>query len=117
MSEMDVYRALGAAVAKRRKALGLTQADVAERGGMSRAALANIETGRTKVLLHQVYVLAAALGLDGMSGLLPERLAEPVDAVLPRIDAAKVTPAQRGQIEGVMRRALTGGGRIEKRAA
>lgn len=112
MDDMAVYRALGAAIVRRRKALNLTQADLAERAYLSRSALANLETGRTRVLLHQVYLLADALGL-GMSDLLPDEKAEPIRATLPRIDPAIVTPSQRRQIEGAIHRALSVGGRVE----
>ena len=64
MSDMDVYKLLGSRAAKRRDELGLTQAEVASQIGLSRASLANLETGRQKILLHHVYKLAAALKVD-----------------------------------------------------
>ena len=63
MNEWSIYSALGEAVAIRRKAIGLTQAQVAVKVGISRASIANIESGRQKVLLHQVYLFAEALKL------------------------------------------------------
>lgn len=38
---------------------------------MSRASLANIETGRQKILLHYLYRIAAVLDLDRIEALLP----------------------------------------------
>ncbi|OYU76065.1 MAG: transcriptional regulator [Alphaproteobacteria bacterium PA3] len=70
MNESLVYSALGESVATRRNALGLTQADIATKVGISRASIANIEAGRQKVLLHQVYLLAAALKLQSITDLV-----------------------------------------------
>lgn len=71
MSEKLVYEAFGRAVALRRKELDLTQADLAGRIGMSRASIANIESGRQNVLLHHAYRLAEALDLPSIAALLP----------------------------------------------
>lgn len=66
-----VYRAFGSAVSARRKALGLTQAQLASKVKMSRASIANIESGRQNILLHHVYALAAALDFAKVADLLP----------------------------------------------
>lgn len=55
------YDALGDLIRRRRKPLGLTQKVLAERLRVSRASIANIETGRQKILVHQLFQLAAAL--------------------------------------------------------
>lgn len=71
MSDAAIYAAFGKAVSVRRKELGLTQAALAAQVGMSRASIANIESGRQNVLLHHVYSLAAALKFAKVSELLP----------------------------------------------
>lgn len=71
VAENSVYRAFGNAVSTRRKALGLTQAQLASKVKMSRASIANIESGRQNVLLHHVYTLAAALEFAKVGELLP----------------------------------------------
>jgi transcriptional regulator with XRE-family HTH domain len=65
-----LYEALGALIRRRRRALDLTQDKLAGRLGISRGALANIETGRQNILLHQLVRLAAALEMD-IHELLP----------------------------------------------
>lgn len=71
MANETLYRAFGTAVATRRKALALTQAQLASKVKMSRASIANIESGRQSVLLHHLYAIAAALDLARVADLLP----------------------------------------------
>ena len=71
MASDSVYKAFGNAVSTRRKALALTQAQLASKVKMSRASIANIESGRQNVLLHHVYALAAALDFTKVGELLP----------------------------------------------
>ena len=65
MNHDSIYRHIGDVIRTRRKALKprLTQEALAQRIGISRASLANIETGRQNVLVHQLYVFAKALNL------------------------------------------------------
>jgi transcriptional regulator with XRE-family HTH domain len=56
------HRAVGARVEQIRKMLGKTQDDIAKTIGLTRASVANIETGRQRLLLHTVEDLAQALG-------------------------------------------------------
>lgn len=57
-----VYQAIGARVRMLRDTLGIQQEDLAKRTGWSRGSIANIETGRQRILLHDAVVLAEALG-------------------------------------------------------
>lgn len=68
-----LYRAVGALVAAERGVLGLTQDQVAQRTGrrLSRAAVANIESGRQRVAVHHLFDLAHALGVAPAT-LLPD---------------------------------------------
>jgi transcriptional regulator with XRE-family HTH domain len=71
MGDELLYKAFGSAVSARRKALGLTQAQLAGKVKMSRASIANIESGRQNILLHHVYALATALDFTKVAELLP----------------------------------------------
>lgn len=71
MNEKELYRRVGRAIADRRNELGLTQEEVARQLGLSRASLANIETGRQKILLHYLYLIATALKVSRVEDLLP----------------------------------------------
>lgn len=71
MAGDPIYKAFGNAISTRRKALGLTQAQLASKVKVSRASIANIESGRQNILLHHVYALAAALEFAKVGELLP----------------------------------------------
>lgn len=103
MMDMEIYRLLGLAVAARRMELGLTQAEVAAQIGLTRASLANIETGRQKVMLHHVYRLVTALKRESILDLLPAsfafgELAEPVTFA-----GSAVSESQKAQLEHFVR--------------
>ena len=73
MNPESIYRHIGAVVRQGRRKFKprLTQEVLAQRIGISRASLANIETGRQSVLVHQLYALAAALDLAPADFLPP----------------------------------------------
>jgi transcriptional regulator with XRE-family HTH domain len=52
----------------------MTQSDLARRVDLSRTSIANIENGRQRVLLHQLYKFADVLQVEPLE-LLPERSA------------------------------------------
>ena len=59
----EINRNLGQAVRERRTDIDLTQGELAERIGMSRASVANIEAGEQAVSVAVLLALATALGL------------------------------------------------------
>lgn len=74
----DLRQLFGEQLRTFRDARQTTQADLADAAGMSRATLANIESGRQSVSLEQLYGLASALAC------------EPA-ALLPSVNALKTT--------------------------
>ena len=66
-----LYKRLGTAIKERRKQLGLTQEQLSDQLEISRASLANVETGRQRLLVHQLCRLARGLGVKVVA-LLPE---------------------------------------------
>lgn len=74
MREMDLYGQLGRKVAAARKKRGLTQAELAARVSLTRASVANIETGRQRVMLHDVFALVEALEGKSILEFVPERV-------------------------------------------
>jgi transcriptional regulator with XRE-family HTH domain len=74
MSHEALYKAFGKSVKIRREKLRMTQEQLAQKVGISRASIANIEGGRQNVLLHHVYRIASALEFSKPSELLPADL-------------------------------------------
>jgi len=109
MTEEGIYKPLGEAVARRRRTLGLTQAELASRVGLSRASIANIEVGRQKMLVHQLFAVADALELDSVEHLLPLRRKTVLKADFGTIEVpgvphgeSSVTPRQRAEIQSLV---------------
>lgn len=71
-NEDNIYKSLGEKIATYRANNRLTQTELAEKVNMSRASIANIEVGRQKVFVHQIYNFASALGLTNIQELLPD---------------------------------------------
>ncbi len=99
MNPESIYRHIGAVIRRGRGKFKprLTQEALARRVGISRASLANIETGRQSVLVHQLYALAAALDLTPADFLLPasdSAARAEWDQVLPE----DLKPLQKNQI-------------------
>jgi len=108
MADLELYRIIGSALAERRKELRLKQAEVAEQIGLTRASLANIESGRQKIMLHQIYKLATALKVDSIIDLVPPSFSFE-EAIGPlKLVGSQINDQQKAQIEQFLRR-KTGG--------
>lgn len=95
-----VYKMIGAIIRSKRRALGWAQSHLAGRLGMSRATLASIETGRQRLLVHQLYGFAVAFEVTP-GELLPSLSAAPLapvsqDLPLPQdLSAAQIEQLSR----------------------
>lgn len=99
MASEALYKAFGSAVSTRRKALGLTQAELAGKVKMSRASIANIESGRQNILLHHVYALAAALDFTKVAELLPPTPQKPLGDGLKMMLSNQQTLSQHAEAQ------------------
>lgn len=70
MAIHPLYRHIGATIKKCRNERNLTQEELSSQIGISRASLANIETGRQRLLIHQLYNIAGHLGRE-IGAMLP----------------------------------------------
>jgi transcriptional regulator with XRE-family HTH domain len=102
MDSKTLYVLIGRLAVARRKALELTQEEVAQRMGISRASLANMEVGRQRLLIHQLYELAKALKLSGPEELLPKIARTGSSRELPSIIGAELSEMERDQIAGFL---------------
>lgn len=66
-----IYKTIGGIIRQRRRRLELPQTKLAGILGISRATLANIETGRQRILVHHLYAFAGALDMKP-GELLPQ---------------------------------------------
>jgi transcriptional regulator with XRE-family HTH domain len=82
MTVEPVYVEFGRLVRGHRQRLKLTQDQLAERVGLSRTSITNIEQGRQKVLLHQIFRIAESLEVSPETLLPRQRVLE----VAPRIE-------------------------------
>ena len=60
----EIYERVGRNVAGRRREIGLSQTELAERCGLTRGSIANIESGRQRPTLHTLSDIAGALEVD-----------------------------------------------------
>jgi transcriptional regulator with XRE-family HTH domain len=66
----SIYATIGLAIRSRRDLIGMTQASLAEKTGLSRTSVTNIERGGQALLVHQLLEIARALRVSPTS-LLP----------------------------------------------
>ena len=67
-----IYKELGNHLRRARKSANLSQQSLADRVGLSRTSITNIERGRQRIPIHMLYMLANAVGVNP-SDLLPDK--------------------------------------------
>src|SRR5260370_1721080 len=87
----SVYVETGQLIRETRKAQAITQGRLAEKVGLSRTSITNIEQGRQKLLLHTLAAIADALGVQ-LHRLLPKpnNMKLPLEQTLPEKASPKV---------------------------
>ena len=73
----EFYARLGALIRDKRRANSITQERLAERLGLSRTTVVNIEKGRQRIAVHQLVDLSDVLGCEPVE-LLPTGVDEGV---------------------------------------
>jgi len=106
MEIMELYRALGTRIAALRRQHRLTQLELGDRVGMSRATIASIEAGRQKVALDQLYAMGSALGISQISDLIPMEVPRLALPETPIPASASMSPVQVAQIDSLVRSAV-----------
>lgn len=90
LEENRIYALVGKRIKAYRVAAGITQADLAHSLTLQRTSITNIEAGKQKLLLHQLYKICSALNIE-------------VDVLLPTTTELfeTVVSPQHGDIEQV----------------
>jgi transcriptional regulator with XRE-family HTH domain len=104
---MTFYQAFGTKLRTARKAAGLTQEVLAERVGLSRPSIANIERGNQQVPLHMLASFASVLGKKPCE-LLPEDTRGQKSRQLPKKLADKLEPLPEDRREWISRVVTSG---------
>jgi len=69
----DQPRRCPSCLARARFLAGFTQADLARAAGVSRTTISDLENGKRVPLLQTLEAVSAALGLDDVRSLFPDR--------------------------------------------
>ena len=77
-SDPEILAELGRRLAHLRKAVGLTQADAAERAGVDRMTVSRAERGENPNLLTLVRLLRVYRRLDALDAFIPEPEVSPL---------------------------------------
>lgn len=72
--EGQLYSFLGARIRAAREQRGLSQVQLADAVGLSRASLSNVENGKQRLLAHNLVAIAQALDMDPGTFLDTEKL-------------------------------------------
>jgi len=99
---MNFYQAFGIKLRQARKAAGLTQEVLADRVGLSRPSITNIELGNQQVPLHMLDSFASVLGMKPCE-LLPEDTRGQETRQLPKKLADKLEPLPEDKREWISR--------------
>lgn len=93
------YQRLGSALRERRTIMGFTQETIANQLGISRTSLVNIEAGRQRIALHDVFAFSSALQIA------PEKILQASNPEfqleLPKIDTLSLQQEARN-LEGII---------------
>jgi transcriptional regulator with XRE-family HTH domain len=99
-----LYREFGQRLRKARDDADLTQQDVADRVGLKRTSITNIEAGRQHISLHQLFLLADAVGSNPLE-LLPKGDGALEDLLEPKVlQELQPNPNERGFAEKVLQK-------------
>jgi transcriptional regulator with XRE-family HTH domain len=114
MDDDSFYRQFGQLVREHRLRMGANQASIAELAGLSRASIANVETGRQRIPLHQLYNLARALQVDPHA-LLPPSASEAIPSEEFEINSSMtLSDSQQREVARVLGRLGSGNSRKRK---
>lgn len=93
---------LGLLLQKLRAENRMTQDELAKRTGLSRASIANMETGRQAMSTYQAYLMATAFQLMSMDALFPTPEIGPTDMGTELRSHSELSETQRQQTKALI---------------
>lgn len=97
-----VYSDFGRRLRGARKKASLTQSELADRVGISRTSITNIERGGQRILLHTFFKIAAAVGSPPID-LLPDTTDGERESLVPEKVLAELSAADREFVRRIER--------------
>ncbi len=103
MSIQKFNLSIGRRVRKLRRENDMTQDDLSKSSGISRSAIASIETGRQAMTAYQVFLLGKALKLKNMSIMfeLPDIENSESEIEINIVERTELNEAQQKQVESI----------------
>lgn len=98
---------LGLLLQKLRAENRMTQDELAKRTGMSRASIANMETGRQAMSAYQAHLIATAFQLRNLNALFPAPETDTEGADIKLSGSSELNDIQRQQVEALIARSTT----------
>lgn len=108
--EMDTKtfnQKIGILLQKLRTENRMTQDELAKLTGMSRASIANMETGRQAMSAYQAYLIVTAFQLRDMNALFPSPEIDTEGADVKLSGSSQLNEIQRQQVEALIARSTT----------
>ena len=98
-----VYEEIGKRISDLRRQLPrkLSQRELADSIGISRASVVNVERGRHRVQIHVLYEIARVLGVEPRD-LLPPLASLEIGTALPPSFTQKLDPSERKAVESLI---------------
>jgi len=97
----QLYQAVGRLVRAGRRRAKLTQDDLAQRVGLTRTSLTNIERGKQKIQVHTLYAIAEVLGFPPAALLPPQAWMYTPEAIEERLPES-LLPEEREWVKRVL---------------
>jgi DNA-binding XRE family transcriptional regulator len=110
LMEMDTKtfnQKIGILLQKLRTENRMTQDELAKLTGMSRASIANMETGRQAMSAYQAYLIVTAFQLRDMNALFPSPEIDTEGADVKLSGSSQLNEIQRQQVEALIARSTT----------
>lgn len=115
MDEEQLYKGLGQRLLRHRREAGRTQEQVAKDLGLQRTSITNIEQGRQRILVHQLFLLAAAVGVSPTQLLYDHDT--PLEELVPAQRLARLRENHSDEELTALQRTLNSAGLAQQNAA